>query len=61
MVVLESMKMQHDVGVDFACEVLSVHVEVGATVREGDLLAVVKSVAVDAADVEPTDVSENDR
>lgn len=60
-VVLESMKMQHDVGVDFACEVLSVHVEVGATVREGDLLAVVKSVAVEAADVEPTDVSENDR
>lgn len=46
-VVLESMKMQHDVGVEFASVVSSVHVSIGDTVREGDLLAMVDPTTVD--------------
>lgn len=52
-VILESMKMQHDVGVEFACEVLSVAVKVGDTVREGDLLAVVDMIRTEVADADP--------
>lgn len=48
-VVLESMKMQHDVGVEFASVVSSVHVSIGDTVREGDLLAMVDPTSVDTS------------
>lgn len=37
-VVLESMKMEHDVSIDAAGTIVAVHVEVGRTVREGDVL-----------------------
>lgn len=37
--VLESMKMQHDVTVEFPCEVVTAVVVAGATVKQGDLLA----------------------
>lgn len=47
-VVLESMKMQHDVVVDFPCVVTSIFTKVGDTVREGDQLAEVEAVALDA-------------
>jgi len=58
-VVLESMKMEHDVVVDRAGSVLKVLVEVGQTVRLGDLLVVVNldaddaSSAVNATESEP--------
>lgn len=60
-VVLESMKMQHDVGVDYACEVLSIHVVVGDTVREGDLLAIVEPIDVEAQSPERADEVSRDR
>ena len=53
-VILESMKMQHDVTADFACEVVMVLVSIGQTVSEGDRLVEVRQVDVDSpVDTEP--------
>jgi acetyl-CoA carboxylase carboxyltransferase component len=53
-VILESMKMQHDVAADFACEVVMVLVSIGQTVGEGDPLVEVREVDVDSSvDAEP--------
>lgn len=50
-VVLESMKMEHDVSFHRSVRITTVHVEVGATVKPGQLLA-----SVDVLDVEiPSD------
>ena len=45
-VILESMKMQHDVTADFGCEIVAVLVSTGQTVSEGDRLVDVREVDV---------------
>ena len=45
-VVIESMKMQHDVVHDSATKVVEVRVDIGATVKSGDVLLTVQPVAM---------------
>lgn len=57
-VVIESMKMEHDVTFDEAVEVVDLHVSVGATVIDGHALVEVRPALVEGtADVEPPSAS----